>query len=93
MTSPASASGSRWRRVALDARPLAVPAFRRIWLGTGVGMLGFQITGVAVPVQVFDITRSSAWVGALGLVGLVITEHVVLLGHRDGAGTASVPLA
>ncbi|TDC45385.1 MFS transporter [Actinomadura sp. KC345] len=74
--------GSRLRRVAIDTRPLALPAFRRLWLGQGVSFVGFQVTAVAVPVQVYDMTRSSFWVGVLGFVNLV---PLIVFGLWGGA--------
>ena len=59
------------RRLAIDTRPLRHPAYRRLFVGNGVSFIGFQLTAVAVPVQVFDISRSSFWVGMVGLVGLL----------------------
>jgi MFS family permease len=59
------------RRAAIDVEPLRHVDFRRLWLGNSLGMVGFQLTAVAVPVQVFELTGSSFWVGMLGLVGLV----------------------
>ena len=61
----------RLRRAAIDVEPLRHAAFRRLWLGNSLGFIGFQLTAVAVPVQVFELTGSSFWVGMLGLVGLV----------------------
>jgi MFS family permease len=55
----------------IDVRPLRVVAYRRMWVGNGVSYFGFQFTSVAVPVEMFAITNSSAWVGLLGLAGLV----------------------
>src|SRR5919112_5847290 len=55
----------------LDIRPLRVRAYRRMWIGNGVSFFGFQFTSVAVPVEMFSITHSSAWVGLLGIAGLV----------------------
>jgi MFS family permease len=55
----------------IDVRPLRVVAYRRMWLGNGVSFFGFQFTSVAVPVEMFRITGSSAWVGLLGVAGLV----------------------
>jgi MFS family permease len=55
----------------IDTRPLRVVAYRRMWLGNGISYFGFQFTAVAVPVQMFAITGSSAWVGLLGIAGLV----------------------
>jgi MFS family permease len=55
----------------LDTRPLKVVAFRRLWASTGVTAIGSQLTAVAVPKQVFDITNSSGYVGLAGAVALV----------------------
>jgi MFS family permease len=55
----------------IDTRPLRVVAYRRMWVGNGLAYFGFQFTSVAVPVQMYAITRSSAWVGLLGIAGLV----------------------
>jgi MFS family permease len=66
----------------LDVRPLRDTAFRRLWIGQGVSLIGFQLTAVAVPVQVYDLTRSSFWVGVLGVVGLV---PLIVFGLWGGA--------
>ncbi|WP_199191176.1 MFS transporter [Amycolatopsis sp. CA-126428] len=58
-------------RIIVDTRPLKIPAFRRLWLSTVVTAVGTQLTAVAVPKQVFDLTGSSAYVGLTGLVALV----------------------
>ncbi|MFG2787978.1 MFS transporter [Streptomyces sp. NPDC048419] len=62
---------SGWRRWAMDTRPLRIPAYRRLWSSTIVTAVGSQLTAVAVPKQIYDITGSSAWVGAASLAGLV----------------------
>ncbi|CNG25863.1 protein of uncharacterised function (DUF894) [Mycobacterium tuberculosis] len=72
----------RLRRMAIDTRPLGMPAYRRLWLGQGVSFVGFQVTAVAVPVQVYDMTRSSLWVGVLGFVNLV---PLIVFGLWGGA--------
>ncbi|MEU1271206.1 MFS transporter [Streptomyces sp. NPDC005799] len=63
--------GRGWRRWAMDTRPLRVPAYRRLWSSTIVTAVGSQLTAVAVPKQIYDITGSSAWVGAASLAGLL----------------------
>jgi MFS family permease len=55
----------------IDTRPLRRTAYRRMWVGNGVSFFGFQFTSVAVPVEMYAITNSSAWVGLLGVAGLV----------------------
>ncbi|MEO3776640.1 MFS transporter [Micromonospora sp. B11E3] len=59
------------RRWAIDLRPLGVPAYRRVWLGNGVAMFGFQFTAVAVPVEMYALTGGSFWVGLLGVAGFL----------------------
>ncbi|MEV6316944.1 MFS transporter [Streptomyces sp. NPDC051776] len=61
----------RWRRWAVDTRPLRRPAYRRLWSSTVVTAIGSQLTAVAVPKQVYDITGSSAFVGYTSFVGLL----------------------
>nr|BFE77084.1 hypothetical protein GCM10020092_103850 [Actinoplanes digitatis] len=65
-----AAEGGR-RSWVIDVRPLRGAAYRRMWIGNGVGFFGFQFTAVAVPVEMFAITGSSAWVGLLGVASLV----------------------
>ncbi|ADG97743.1 major facilitator superfamily MFS_1 [Segniliparus rotundus DSM 44985] len=54
-----------------DTTPLKTPAFRRLWLAGAVSQLGAQFTVVAVPVQLYQLTHSSAYVGLAGLFALV----------------------
>ncbi|MFE2052361.1 MFS transporter [Streptomyces sp. NPDC059459] len=69
---PQQEGGRRgWRRWAMDTRPLRRPAYRRLWSSTIVTAVGSQLTAVAVPKQIYDITGSSAWVGAASLAGLL----------------------
>lgn len=72
----------RLARVVVDVEPLRYPDFRRLFLGQGVAFVGYQLTAVAVPVQVFTITHSSLWVGLLGLAALV---PLVVFGLYGGA--------
>lgn len=58
-------------KIAIDTRPLKVVAFRRLWLSTLVTAIGSQLTAVAVPKQVYDLTGSSGWVGVSAGVALV----------------------
>ncbi|MEO6081608.1 MAG: MFS transporter, partial [Umezawaea sp.] len=59
------------RKVAIDTRPLKIVAYRRLWLSTIVTAVGSQLTAVAVPKQVYDLTGSSGWVGIAAGVALV----------------------
>ena len=62
---------SRLSKVFIDTRPLRYPAYRRLWLSNIVTSVGAQVSAVAVPKQVFDLTGSSAYVGLAGIFGLV----------------------
>ncbi|MGW2420417.1 MFS transporter [Streptomyces sp. NPDC001709] len=70
-TGPAAPPRRGWRRWAMDTRPLSIPAYRRLWSSTIVTAVGSQLTAVAVPKQIYDITHSSAWVGYASLAGLL----------------------
>jgi MFS family permease len=72
----------RLRRIAIDTGPLRHHDYRRLFIGQGVSFVGFQVTAVAVPVQVYVITGSSFWVGILGLVGLL---PLIVFGLWGGA--------
>jgi MFS family permease len=62
----------RLRALALDTTPLRRhPAYRRMFVGNVFSFFGFQFTAVAVPVEMFALTRDSFWVGLLGIAGLV----------------------
>lgn len=62
----------RWLgSIVTDTRPLQVLAFRRLWVSTAVTAIGSQLTSVAVPKQVFDLTGSSGYVGLTGAVAVV----------------------
>ncbi|KQT02017.1 MFS transporter [Cellulomonas sp. Leaf395] len=67
----------------VDTTPLRVsPAFRRLWWGVAVSSLGAQLTVVAVGLQVYAISGSTASVGLLGLCALV---PLVIFGLYGGA--------
>ncbi|MHC3470404.1 MFS transporter [Streptomyces sp. 7R007] len=93
-------------RTLVDVRPLRTsPVFRRLLIGRTVSTLGSFMTLVTVMYQVWDMTHSSVWSGAVGLaqalpmigVGLfagswvdrVDRRRVYLLGN---AGQASCSL-
>ena len=61
----------RFGSVVIDIQPLRVAPFRRLWIGSAVTAVGSQLTTVAVPKQVFDLTGSSGYVGLTGAVALV----------------------
>ena len=68
------------RRLLADITPLREsPAFRRLWAGTTLSSVGGAMTGFAVMLQVYDLTRSSFAVGAIGLAQMVPTLTVGLL--------------
>jgi MFS family permease len=62
---------SWFSRHAIDVRPLRHAAFRRMFIGNGISFTGYQFTAVAVPVQVYALTRSNLWVGMVSFAGLL----------------------
>ncbi|HWE87870.1 MAG TPA: MFS transporter [Pseudonocardiaceae bacterium] len=55
----------------MDTRPLRIAAYRRLWVSNVVTSVGAQLTIVAVPKQVYDLTGSSGYVGLAGVFALV----------------------
>jgi MFS family permease len=70
------------RGVLTDTRPLRTPAYRRLWGAGVVTVIGAQLSVVAVPAQIYELTGSSAWVGLTGLFGLV---PLIVFGLWGGA--------
>lgn len=65
-----------------DTRPLRNDHFRRLWTANIITVIGAQLTVVAVPAQIYAITRNSAYVGLTGLFGLV---PLIIFGLWGGA--------
>jgi MFS family permease len=60
------------RSLLIDLTPLrASPAYRRLWLGQALSGLGGHMTMVAVMFQVWQLTGSTVWTGAVGLAQAV----------------------
>jgi MFS family permease len=72
----------RRRGWAIDTTPLRNRAYRRVFGGVAVTMLGQQMTLVAVPYQVYELTGSSLMVGLTSVVALV---PLVVFGLLGGA--------
>ncbi|WLW54828.1 MFS transporter [Streptomyces sp. YU58] len=59
-------------RTLIDVRPLRTsPVFRRLLVGRTVSVLGSFMTMVTVMFQVWDMTHSAVWSGAVGLAQAV----------------------
>lgn len=68
-------------RLLIDVRPLREsPAFSRLLAGAGLSAVGSSMTGFAVVLQVFTLTRSSLAVGAVGIAMAVPAIGFGLLG-------------
>ncbi|NMO01576.1 MFS transporter [Gordonia sp. TBRC 11910] len=65
-----------------DTAPLRNDYFRRLWVANIVTVIGAQLTVVAVPSQIYQITGSSAYVGLTGVFGLV---PLIVFGLWGGA--------
>jgi MFS family permease len=71
----------RFSRLLADVTPLREsPPFRRLWVGSTLSSVGSALTAFAVPLQVYEITRSPFAVGALGLAQMIPTITIGLLG-------------
>jgi len=69
-------------RFTIDTRPLRHPAYRRLWTSNVVTAIGSQLTTVAVPKQIYDVTGSSTWIGIASFAALV---PLVVFGLWGGA--------
>ena len=71
----------------IDLTPLRVSAdFRRMFVGQAISEFGTQITFVAVPFQVYSMTRSTALVGLLGLVEAIPLVVLPIVGGAIADG-------
>lgn len=68
------------RGLMIDVRPLRRAGFRRLWASGTVTTLGAQLTAIAVPMQLYDLTGSSAYVGLAGFVGFAPMALAALWG-------------
>jgi hypothetical protein len=68
------------RRRAFDLRPLRVAAFARLWTASWVTAVGSQLTAVAVPLEIYGFSGSSAYVGLASLAGFVPMVAAALWG-------------
>ncbi len=69
------------RRLLADLTPLRhSAAFRRLWAGTTLSSAGSGLTSFAVVLQVYELTRSPAAVGAIGVAQMVPTLAIGLAG-------------
>ncbi|MEV3907973.1 MFS transporter [Streptomyces canus] len=71
---------ARGKQLLIDVRPLRAGAFRRLWAAGIVTALGAQLTAVVVPLQIYEVSGSSAYVGLAGLVGLAPMAAAALWG-------------
>src|SRR5580692_12047307 len=74
---------NRLRSLAFDVSPLRQSReFRLLFIGQGVSFAGSMITYVAVPFQVYELTRSSLVVGLVSLAELI---PILLMSFVGGA--------
>ncbi|AGP30287.1 MFS transporter [Corynebacterium terpenotabidum] len=71
-----------FRSLLADTTPLEHPYFRRLWTANIVTVIGAQLNIIVVPLQIYDITGSSAYVGLTGAFGLV---PLIIFGLYGGA--------
>ena len=66
----------------MDTRPLRHAPYRRLWTSSVVTSMGSQMTAVAVPYQIYQLTHSSGWVGIASFCGLL---PLIVFGLWGGA--------
>jgi len=72
MSHPSRGQHRGWRGLLIDLEPVKRDRdFRMIWLGQLVSGLGRQVTVVALPYELWQLTHSSLSIGLLALVQLV----------------------
>ena len=68
-------------RMAIDVRPLREsPQFRRLWVGQSISLIGSQISFVAIPYQVYELTHSTFFVGLIALCQLIPLLTLAVVG-------------
>ncbi|HEX8863101.1 MAG TPA: MFS transporter, partial [Actinomycetes bacterium] len=78
---PAPPPWRRWlRALVVDTRPLRRREFRLLFIGQTITFAGSMITYVAIPFQVYRLTRSPLAVGLLSLAELVPLLLTALVG-------------
>jgi MFS family permease len=70
------------RSILIDVRPLGLPAFRRLWIASAVTAVGGSFSAIAVPLQLFELTGSSAYAAAAAAISMA-----ALIASALGAGT------
>jgi MFS family permease len=69
------------RRFLVDLTPLRASAsYRRLWFGQGLSYVLGEVTYVALPYQVYQLTKSTFAVGAIALVELVPLLTLTFIG-------------
>ena len=81
-TPPSTGARGLFSRFTIDTRPLRHPAYRRLWTSNVVTAVGSQLTAVAVPKQIYDVTGSSTWIGIASFAALV---PLIVFGLWGGA--------
>ena len=71
-------------RLLADTTPLENRDYRRLWTAGIVTVIGAQLSVVAVPQQVYEITRSSAYVGLTGNLRSGPAGRFRSVGRRTG---------
>ncbi|WP_422744809.1 MFS transporter [Mycobacterium sp. WMMD1722] len=70
------------RGLLADTTPLRTPDFRRLWIAGIPTVIGANLTIFAVPVQLYALTQSSAYVGLAGVFAVV---PLIVFGLWGGA--------
>jgi len=68
------------KRLAVDVRPLRSRHFRNLWIGQSISFFGSNITYVAIPYQMYQLTGSTLAVGLIALCELVPLLTLAVVG-------------
>ena len=84
--------GDWFSRFAIDLSPLRdYPHFRRLWLGQSISFIGGEITIVAMPFQVYELTHSTLALGLFSLTQLVPLLTLTAIKQPDGISASPPP--
>lgn len=79
---PPASRRARISAIAMDTRPFTYASFRRLFYGNVLSIIGSQMTLVAVGIQVYRVTGSSAMVGYTSIFALI---PLIVFGLIGGA--------
>jgi MFS family permease len=68
------------KRLAVDTRPLRSRHFRNLWIGQSISFFGSNVTYIAIPYQMYQLTGSTLAVGLVALCELIPLLTLAIVG-------------